>query len=76
MIFYNFSKFCNIYVFIEKEKKKRKEKKKGLHGLGPTHNEASPTARIQPRLEKKHNRRSPFGSRHFALGTLIYFKNY
>jgi hypothetical protein len=53
-----------------------KEKEKGLNGLGPAHNEASPTARIQPRSKKKPPRRGPFRSGHFASGTLIYFKNY
>jgi len=34
-----------------------KEKKKGFHGLGLAHNEAGPTARIQPRLKKKPQER-------------------
>jgi len=47
--FYDFDEFCNISVLIEKEKNERKEKK-GLHRLGPAHNEAGPATRIQPRL--------------------------
>jgi hypothetical protein len=53
-----------------------KEKEKDLHGLGLSHNEADLTARIQPRSKKKPVRRGSLGSGYFALGTLIYFKNY
>jgi len=47
--FYDFCEFCKISVFIEK----MKEKKKGLHGLGPAHNEGSLTVRIWPKSEKE-----------------------
>jgi len=53
-----------------------KEKEKGLHELGLAHNEVGPTARIQPRFEKKPTRRGPPISEHFASGVLIYFKNH
>jgi len=67
--------FATYLFFIEKEKNERKEK--NLHGLGPAHNEAGPTAKIQPRLRKKKpTRRDPLVSRHFASGTPIYLKNY
>jgi hypothetical protein len=69
-----FDEFCKISVSTEKEKKEKK--KKVLHGLGPAHNEADPATNIQPRLKKKPTRSGPLGSGHFALGTLIYFKNY
>jgi hypothetical protein len=52
-----FDEFCKIFVNIEKEKKDRKGK--GLHGFGPAHNEAGPTARIQLGLKKK-----PIGETH------------
>jgi hypothetical protein len=42
-----------------------KEKEKRLNGLGPAHNEASPTARIQLRLKKK-----PPGEAHSDLDIL------
>jgi hypothetical protein len=58
-----FGDFYNIFVFIEKEKNEKKEK--GLHGLGPVHNEASPTARIQPMLKK-----SPLGEAHLDVNIL------
>jgi len=61
--FYDFGEFCNIFIFIEKEKE---TKEKGLHGLGPAHNEAGPTAKIQPRSKNKPTRRGSLGSGHFA----------
>jgi len=64
------------YLCFYRKREKQKEKKKCLHGLGPAHNEAGPTARIQPRSKKKPTRRGSVGSGHFASGTLIYFKNY
>jgi hypothetical protein len=60
-----FSEICKIFVFIEKEINERKEK--SLHGLGPTHSEAGPTARIQPRLKK-----SPSGEAHSDLDILYH----
>ena len=69
-----FGEFCKISVFVEKDKNEKKEK--GLHGLDPVHNEVGPTAMIQPRSKKKPTRRGPLEYRHFASGTLIYFKNY
>jgi hypothetical protein len=74
VFFYDFDEFYNISIFIEKKKNEKKEK--GLHRLGSAYNEASPTARIQPRWKKKPIRRGSLGSGHFASGTLIYFKNY
>jgi hypothetical protein len=53
-----FGEFCKIFVFYKK-KRKTKEKEKDLHGLGPAHNEAGPTARIQPRLRKKAHGERP-----------------
>ena len=56
--------FATYLFFIEKEKNERKEK--DLHGLGPAHNEADPTAKIQLRLRKK----SPPGETHSDLDIL------
>ena len=53
-----------------------KQKEKGLHGLDPAHNEASPTTRIREGQKKKPTMRGPPGLGHFASGTAIYFKNY
>ena len=69
-----FGEFCKILVFIKK--RKTKEKEKDLHELGLAHNEAGPTAMIQPRFKKKPIRRGPPISEHFASGVLIYFKNH
>jgi hypothetical protein len=38
-----FGEFCKISVFIEKREKRKKRERLGL---GPAHNEASPTIRI------------------------------
>jgi hypothetical protein len=65
-----FGEFCNISIFIEKEKK-MKEKKKGLHGLGLAHNVGILSARIRPKSKK-----NPLEFGHFASGTSIYLKNY
>ena len=53
-----FGEFCKISSFIEKDKNQRKEKK-GLHELGPAHNETSPTARIQAQSEKETHQERP-----------------
>jgi len=69
-----FSEFCKISIFIKK--RKTKENEKCLHGLGPAHNEASPTARIQPMSKKKPTKRGPLEFRHFTSGSPTYFKKY
>jgi hypothetical protein len=63
-------------LFLYKKEKTKEKKRKSLHRLGPAHNEADPTARIEPRLKKKPTRRGPLGSGHFVSRTPIYFKNY
>jgi hypothetical protein len=64
------------YLGFHRKREKQKKREKDLHRFGLAHDEAGPTARIQPRLKKKPTRRGPLGSRHFASGTLMYFKNY